>query len=91
MDRISINKTVFDSTVKDAKSAAADLKGIRISDKSLETTDLQSVKKQLEAIKEFQKVLDSYSELLEVDLEKLMTVGNEMVTQDENLGAAPTI
>lgn len=88
MGKVSINKVVFDSVVNDIKSAAADLKGLKVSDKSLEKTDLQSIKQQLVVIKDFQKALDSYVELLEIDLEKLTTVGNEMVTQDERLGSA---
>ncbi|QUW20796.1 TIGR04197 family type VII secretion effector [Sporosarcina sp. Marseille-Q4063] len=88
MSKVSINKVVFDSTVKSAMSSVSDLKGIKIKSKSLKKTDLQSMQQQLEVIKEFQKVVDTYIELLEVDLEKLTVVGNEMVVQDERLGAA---
>ena len=88
MGKVSINKVVFDSTVKSATSSVSDLKGIKIKNKSLKKTDLQSMQHQLEVIKEFQKVIDTYIELLEVDLEKLTVVGNEMVAQDERIGAA---
>ena len=88
MGKVSINKVVFDSTVKSASSSVSDLRGIKIKNKSLKKTDLQSIQHQLEVINEFQKVIDAYIELLEVDLEKLTVVGNEMVAQDERLGAA---
>lgn len=88
MGKVSINKEVFDQTVKSATSTVADLKGLKIRHKSLKKTDLQSIKQQLIAIHDFQKVIDTYIELLEVDLEKLSLVGNEMVAQDEKLGSA---
>lgn len=86
MEKVSINKVVFDSVINDIKSEASDLKGLKISDKSLKKTDLQSIEQQLVVIEEFQSALDSYIELLEIDLEKIAVVGNEIVTQDERLG-----
>ena len=57
MGKVSINKVVFDSLLKVHYVIVSDLKGIKIKNKSLKKTDLQSIKHQLEVIKEFQKVI----------------------------------
>ena len=91
MGKVSLNKEVFDSTIKNVTSAVSNLKGTKINDKTFKQTDLKSMKQQLEVLREFQKVLDSYIDLMEIDLEKLKTVGDEMVKQDEEIGATASL
>lgn len=91
MGKVSLNKEVFDSTIKSVTSAVSNLKGTKMNDKTFKQTDLKSMKQQLEVLREFQKVLDSYIDLIEIDLEKLKTVGDEMVKQDEEIGAMASL
>ncbi|WP_026677549.1 hypothetical protein [Fictibacillus gelatini] len=86
MGKISLNKTVFDSTLNHAHSANAELKEMKSINVSLSKTDLKSVKEQLKVLKDFENTLSLYSELLTMDLKKLQNIGDDMVRKDEAIG-----
>ncbi|MBO2534965.1 TIGR04197 family type VII secretion effector [Rummeliibacillus suwonensis] len=85
MGEISINKLVFDSTVKEIKNAKSVLEGVKIPRHQFKMTDVSSIEEQLKVIEDLKNMLSLYDQFLGTDLNKLQTIGDSMIQHDEHL------
>lgn len=82
---ISINKSVFDATVKEITNAKNNVAGAKIPPFKLKITDVNCMEEQLKVIEDLKNVFNLYNEFLETDLKKLQMIGDSMVQHDEHL------
>lgn len=87
MSKIALNKPVFDSVVAQALEANSGLQASKFHS-TINKTNLNSIKQQLQALKELDSLLTEYHHLLEHDLQKLSQTGDQLVGYDAKLAAA---
>lgn len=84
MSKIELNKPVFDATLTQAQEASNQLKNTAFQP-SISKTKLKSIEHQLNVLKELEKAITQYQQLLEYDLQVLKNTGIQLAERDTDI------
>ncbi|MBC1476008.1 TIGR04197 family type VII secretion effector [Listeria grandensis] len=85
MGEILLNKEAFDLKLSDITSSVEVYSAKKLTKITLNQTNLVRIKKYAELVDRFNEQLVSYEQLLNRDIEKIKSMGTEIINKDKEL------